>query len=79
MLRTHKKRPSPVVRSLIEVRDAVFLDIGLRWVRCQRPQYIKTCCSANHDEGQHAPSAFHIGLEISTLSGRQKRQKPLRK
>lgn len=58
---------------MIDVDDAIVPDVYVGWVRRQTPQYIERRCSADHDEWQHAPTAFPGRFEEHHAEGRLER------
>src|SRR5579862_767378 len=67
-----------VVGCLIDIHNAVLLDVKLQRKCSQRPQYIKSGRSSKYDERKHSVAAFLVWLEEKNAERSQERKQPLR-
>src|SRR5579872_105560 len=66
-------RHGSVVGALIDIHNAVLLDVKLQRKCSQRPQYIKSCRSSKYDERKHPVAAFLVWLEEKNAERSQER------
>src|ERR1700733_8039638 len=67
-----------VIRSIVDVNNAVVFHINVQRIRNQRPKHIKRRSSSKHEKRNHPPPALPIRLKQQHSQRNQKRQQPLR-